>query len=35
MSSADNLTTFKCRLFWNLEASTSWYPQSQNRTVHG
>jgi len=23
----DNLTTFMCRLYWNLEVSTSWNPQ--------
>jgi len=25
--SADNLTTFMCRLYWNLEGSSAWYPQ--------
>ena len=27
MGRADNLTTFMCRLSWNLGASTSWNPQ--------
>ena len=30
---ADNLTTFMCRLSWNLGASTSWNPQSLSRPV--
>jgi hypothetical protein len=29
----DNLTTFMCRLSWNLGASTSWNPQSLSRPV--
>ena len=32
---ADNLTTFMCRLSWNLGASTSWNPQGLSRTVMG
>ena len=32
---ADNLTTFMCRLSWNLEASTSWNPQGLSRPVMG
>jgi len=32
---ADNLTTFMCRLSWNLGASTSWNPQSLSRPVMG
>ena len=32
---ADKLTTFTCRLSWNLEASTSWKPQGLSRTVMG
>jgi hypothetical protein len=28
---ADNLTTFMCRLSWNLRTSTSWNPQGQHR----
>jgi hypothetical protein len=32
---ADNLTTFMCRLSWNLEASISWNPQGLSRTVMG
>jgi hypothetical protein len=28
---ADNLTTFICRLFWNLGASASWKPQGLSR----
>ena len=32
---ADNLTTFMCRLSWNLEASTSWKPQDLPRPVMG
>jgi hypothetical protein len=32
---ADNLTTFKCRLSWNLGASSSWNPQVLSRPVMG
>jgi hypothetical protein len=32
---ADNLTTFMCRLSWNLRASTSWKPQGLSRPVMG
>ena len=32
---ADNLTTFMCRLSWNLGASVSWNPQDLSRTVMG
>jgi hypothetical protein len=32
---ADNLTTFMCRLSWNLEASTSWNPQGLSRPHNG
>jgi len=32
---ADNLTTFMCRLSWNLGASTSWNPQALSRPVMG
>ena len=32
---ADNLTTFICRLSWNLGASTSWNPQGLFRPVMG
>jgi len=32
---ADNLTTFMCRLSWNLGASTSWSPQRLSRPVMG
>jgi len=32
---ADNLTTFMCRLSWNLGASTSWNPQGLSRPVMG
>jgi hypothetical protein len=32
---ADNLTTFMCRLSWNLGASTSWNPQGLYRPVMG
>jgi len=32
---ADNLTTFMCRLPWNLGASTSWNPQGLSRPVMG
>jgi len=32
---ADNLTTFMCRLSWNLAASTSWNPQGLSRPVMG
>ena len=30
---ADNLTTFMCRLYWNLGASTPWNPQGFSRSV--
>jgi hypothetical protein len=32
---AENLTTFMCRLSWNLGASTSWNPQGLSRPVMG
>ena len=32
---ADNLTTFMCRLSWNLGASTSWNPQALSMSVQG
>jgi len=32
---ADNLTTFMCRLSWNLGTSTSWNPQGLSRLVMG
>jgi hypothetical protein len=32
---AVNLTTFKCRLSWNLRTSTSWKPQGLSRPVMG
>jgi len=32
---ADNLTTFMCRLSWNLGASTSWNPQGLSRPIMG
>jgi len=32
---ADNLTTFMCRLSWNLGASTSWNHQGLSRPVMG
>jgi len=32
---ADNLTTFMCRLSWNLGVSTSWNPQGLSRLVMG
>jgi hypothetical protein len=32
---ADNLTTFMCRLSWNLGASTYWNPQGLSRPVRG
>jgi hypothetical protein len=32
---ADNLTTFMCRLSWNLGASVSWKPQGLSRPVMG
>ena len=35
MRRADNLTTFMCRLSWNLGASTSWNPQGLSRPVMG
>jgi len=31
----DNLTTFMCRLSWNLGTSTSWTPQGPSRPVMG
>jgi hypothetical protein len=31
----DNITTFMCRLSWNLGASTSWNPQGLSRPVMG
>ena len=31
----DNLTTFMCRLSWNLGASNSWNPQGLSRPVMG
>jgi hypothetical protein len=31
----DNLTTFTCRLSWNLGASNSWSPQGMSRPVMG
>jgi len=30
---ADNLTTFMCRLSWNVGASTSWNPQGLSRPL--
>ena len=35
MRRADNLTTFKGRLSWNLGSSTSWNPQGLSRPVMG
>ena len=35
MRTADNLTTFTCRLSWNLGASASWNPQGLSRPVMG
>ena len=35
MRRADNLTTFMCRLSWNLGASASWNPQGLSRPVIG
>ena len=35
MRRADNLTTFMCRLSWNLGASTSRNPQGLSRPVMG
>ena len=35
MCRTDNLTTFICRLSWNLGASTSWNPQSLSKPVMG
>jgi hypothetical protein len=35
MRRADNLTTFVCRLSWNLGASTFWNTQSLSRPVTG
>jgi hypothetical protein len=32
---ADNLTTFMCRLSWNLGVSTSWNPMGLSRPVMG
>jgi len=32
---ADNLTTFMCRLSWNMGASTSWNPQGLSSPVMG
>jgi hypothetical protein len=32
---ADNFTTFMCRLYINLGASTSWNPQGLSRSVQG
>jgi hypothetical protein len=32
---ADKLTTFMCRLSWNVEASTSWKPQGLSGPVMG
>jgi hypothetical protein len=32
---ADNLTTFVCRLSWNLGTATSWNPQGLSRPVIG
>jgi hypothetical protein len=32
---ADNITTFMCRLPWNLKASNSWIPQELSRTLQG
>jgi len=32
---ADNLTTFMCRLSWNLGTSDSWNPQGLSRPVMG
>jgi len=32
---ADNLTTFMCRLPWNLRDWTSWNPQGPSRPVMG
>ena len=31
----DNLTTFMCRLSWNIGASSSWNPQGLSRLVQG
>ena len=35
MCRVDNLTTFMCRLSWNLGASASWNPQGLSRPVIG
>jgi len=35
MRTADNLTSFMCRLSWNLGASTTWNPQGLPRLVMG
>jgi len=32
---ANKLSTFMCRLFWNLGASASWKPQGLSRPVMG
>jgi len=32
---ADNLTTFMCRVSWNLGTSTTWNPQGLSRPVMG
>ena len=34
-ATADKLTTFMCRLSWNLEVWTSWNPQGMSRPVMG
>jgi len=33
MRKADNISTFMCRISWNLGASTFWNPQSLSRPV--
>ena len=35
MRRADNITTFMCRLSWNLAATTSWNPLGLSRPVMG
>jgi hypothetical protein len=35
MRTADNLTTFICRVSWNLGASTSWKPQGLSKPLMG
>ena len=35
MRRAENLTTFMCRLSWNVGASTSWHPLGLSRPVMG